>query len=75
MPHVIIKVRPGYTEQEKASLTESIVTSMENNLKCCHDAISVAIDEVSPEAWAEDVYHPVIRPQMDNLYKKPGYSL
>lgn len=75
MPHIMIKIRTGYTEQEKSSLAEAIVATTEDQLKCNRDAISVAIAEIVPEAWAEDVYRPEIYPVMDKLHKKPGYSL
>ena len=34
----------------------------------------VAIEEVRPSDWLEKVYRPDIEPQMDKLYKKPGYG-
>jgi 4-oxalocrotonate tautomerase len=36
--------------------------------------ISVAIEEIEPEDWVEQVYKPDIQRNWDNLYKKPGYD-
>ena len=38
-------------------------------------SVSVAIEEVSPGDWKEQVYEPYIRAKEHNLYKKPGYSM
>jgi len=35
---------------------------------------SVAIEEVRPEDWAEEVYKPDIERNPDKIYKKPGYD-
>ena len=37
-------------------------------------AISVAIEEVKPEDWADKVYKPDIVNGAGKLYKKPGYN-
>jgi 4-oxalocrotonate tautomerase len=41
---------------------------------CGEQSVSVAIEEVKPEDWAEQVYRPDILGQPDRLYKKPGYN-
>jgi 4-oxalocrotonate tautomerase len=37
-------------------------------------ALSVAIQDVTPERWVEDVYKPDILGKADEVYKKPGYD-
>jgi 4-oxalocrotonate tautomerase len=39
------------------------------------DAVSVAIEEVTPGDWTEKVYKPDILNSPGKLYKKPGYNL
>ena len=39
------------------------------------ESVSVAIEEVKPEDWAEKVYKPDIVKNPEKLYKKPGYDL
>jgi 4-oxalocrotonate tautomerase len=36
--------------------------------------VSIAIEDVSPEDWAEKVYRPDILEKQNTLYKKPGYN-
>ena len=36
-------------------------------------AVSVAIVEVVENEWMEKVYDTEIRPNLEKLYKKPGY--
>lgn len=36
--------------------------------------ISVAIEEIQPENWTEQVYKPDIQGRWEKLYKKPGYN-
>lgn len=38
-------------------------------------SISVAIEEVESQDWAEKVYEPQIVNNWEKLYKKPGYSM
>ncbi len=39
------------------------------------ESISVALEEVAAEDWAEKVYKPDIVRKPEQLYKKPGYDL
>ena len=75
MPHVIVKLWPGKSEQQKARLAEEILTDVMNVLHYGEESVSVAIEEVKPEDWAEKVYKPDIVNKPEQLYKKPGYDL
>ena len=75
MPHVIVKLWPGKSEQQKAQLTEAIVKDVCKILRYGEDSVSVAIEEVEPGEWKEKVYKPDIMDKQDKLYKKPGYSM
>jgi 4-oxalocrotonate tautomerase len=46
MPHVIVKLRPGKSEQQKVRLTEAIVKDVMNVLNYGEESVSVAIEEV-----------------------------
>ena len=74
MPHVIVKMQPGRTEQQKAQLTEAMTQQVLAIARVGSEAVSVAIEEVSAGDWAEEVYRPDILGQSDRLYKKPGYN-
>jgi 4-oxalocrotonate tautomerase len=74
MPHVIVKLYPGRSEQQKNRLAEEIVKDVVAIAKCEEEAVSVAIEEVRPEDWVEKVYKPHILDNPETLYKKPGYN-
>jgi 4-oxalocrotonate tautomerase len=74
MPHVIVKLYPGRSEQQKIRLAEAIVKDVVATVKCGEESVSVAIEEVKPEDWAEKVYKPDILNTPGKLYKKPGYN-
>jgi 4-oxalocrotonate tautomerase len=75
MPHVIVKLYPGRSEQQKARLTEEIVRSVTSVLGCGENIVSVAFEEVDSGEWAEKVYRPDIVNAPGKLYKKPGYTV
>jgi 4-oxalocrotonate tautomerase len=74
MPHVIVKLYPGRSEQQKKRLAEQIVKDVVATVASGEESVSVAIEEVTPEDWLEKVYRPDIAGSWDNLYKKPGYD-
>ena len=72
MPHVIVKLYPGRSEQQKNRLAEEIVKDIVAIANCEEEAVSVAIEEIRPEDWAEKVYRPDILNSPEKLYKQPG---
>ena len=74
MPHVIVKLWPGKTERQKNRLAEAITKNVMNILQYGEESVSVAMEEVKPQAWVERVYKPDIKRNLDKLYKKPGYD-
>lgn len=74
MPHVIVKLWPGKTEQQKNRLAEAITKNVMNILQYGEESVSVAMEEVKPQDWVERVYKPDIKRNLDKLYKKPGYD-
>ena len=74
MPHVIVKMYPGTSEQQKAQLAEAILKDVMAIAKVGNDAVSVAIEGVTPDNWTEKVYKPDILNSPGKLYKKPGYN-
>ncbi len=74
MPHVIVKLWPGKTEEQKARLSDAITRDVMEILGCGADPVSVSMEEVEPGDWAEQVFRPDIREKWDSLTKKPGYD-
>ena len=74
MPHVIVKLYPGRSEEQKHQLTDEIVKDIVAIAKCLEKSVSVAFEEIEEKEWAEKVYQPDILEKKDTLYKKPGYK-
>ena len=75
MPHVIVKLWPGKSEQQKVRLAEKIVEDVTTVLNYGKESVSVAFEEIDSRDWAEKVYQPDIVRNSDRLYKKPGYTM
>jgi 4-oxalocrotonate tautomerase len=56
MPHIIVKLAPGESGQQKVRLADEIFKDVMNVLNYGEDSVSVAIEEVKPQDWAEKVY-------------------
>ena len=75
MPHVIVKLWPGKSEEQKARLAEEITRAVVEVLGYGEESVSVALEEVEATDWAEKVFKPDIVSKPDQIYKKPGYGL
>ena len=74
MPHVIVKMYPGRSQTQISRLAADITRAVVTHTGCAERSVSVAVEEVAPEKWAEEVYIPEIREKADRLIKKPGYD-
>ena len=75
MPHILVKLWPGKTEQQKNQLAQEITSSVMSVLHYGEESVSVGFEEVKANDWAEKVYQPDIRGKWETLYKKPGYTM
>jgi 4-oxalocrotonate tautomerase len=75
MPHVIVKLWPGKSEVQKKRLADRITKGVMDVFDYGEESVSVAMEEIKPEDWAERVYQPDILSRPERLYKKPGYDL
>lgn len=74
MPHVIVKLWPGKSEKQKARLAEEITRAVTTVPNYGEESVSVAMEEVEPNAWMEKAYKTDILGKPKQIYKKPGYS-
>jgi 4-oxalocrotonate tautomerase len=74
MPHVIVKMYAGRSEQQKNKLAEEITRAVMSSLNHDEDAVSVGIEDIEPKDWTEKVYKADILGKPDTIYKKPGYN-
>jgi 4-oxalocrotonate tautomerase len=72
---VTVKLRTGYSEQQKQQLAEQIAQAVTSTLHCGDELVSIALEEVSPDDWKQQVYQTDILNPPGTLYKKPGYTL
>lgn len=74
MPHVIVKLWPGKSEQKKKQLADALARDVMEILNYGEESVSVSIEEVSSKDWKEKVFDPDIKGKQGTLYKKPGYE-
>ena len=74
MPHVIVKLWPGKSEDQKRRLSDAIVRDVTSILNYGDESVSVAFEEVAARDWKRKVYEPNIVGQWDQLAKQPGYD-
>jgi 4-oxalocrotonate tautomerase len=74
MPHVIVKLWPGKSEKQKAKLANEITKAVMHVLNYGEESVSVALEEIEPGVWMDQVYKPDILGKPNQIYKKPGYT-
>jgi 4-oxalocrotonate tautomerase len=74
VPHVIVKLWPGKSDQQKRRLSEAIVRDVTGIFHYGDEAVSVSFEEVAASEWSERVFTPDILGKWDNLTKEPGYG-
>jgi 4-oxalocrotonate tautomerase len=74
MPHVIVKLYSGKSPEEKKRLAEEVAKAVMTTLDYAADLVSVGVEDVAPQDWAEEVYKPDILGKPETIYKKPGYN-
>lgn len=67
MPHVIVKLWPGKSEQQKNRLAEAITKDIVDILHYGEESVSVAMEEVKSQDWVEKVYKPEIKGNLDKF--------
>ncbi len=55
MPHVIVKLWSGKSEQQKTRLADAITKDVTDILHYGEESVSVATEEVKSQDWAEKV--------------------
>jgi len=74
MPHVIVKLWAGKSEQQKKRLAEAITKDVMDILHYGEESVSVTMEKVKSQDWVEKGYKPDIQNKSAKLYKKPGYD-
>ena len=74
MPHIIVKLYHGRSEDQKRLLAIEIAKDVVTIAICDEKSVSVSFEEIAKEDWAQKVYRPDILNKKENLYKEPGYN-
>lgn len=53
MPHAIVRLWPGKSEQQKTELTKRIANDVLTILNYGEEFVSVSIEEIKPDEWKE----------------------
>jgi len=72
MPHVLVMLWRGKSEQQRERLAEAITKNAVEILHYGDESVSIAREEIRPQDWLEEVYKPEVKNKWDALYKKPG---
>jgi 4-oxalocrotonate tautomerase len=75
MPHVIVKLWPGKSEQQKTRFTDKIARDVMDVLNYGEESVSVGFKEIKSQDWKEKVFRPDIQDKWEQIYKKPGYEM
>ena len=74
MPHVVVKLWPGKSEQQKQKLAAEITKAVMATLHYGEESVSVAMEEVKAADWTDEVYKPDILAKRGTFYKEPVYE-
>ncbi len=74
MPYINIKGYPKDIETKK-KVVEEINNIFIREWGCPPEAISIAVEEIDPKKWEEDVVEAQIKPNKDNLFVFNGEKL
>jgi len=74
MPHIVVKMHAGRSEEQKQALADELAKALMSSLGSAESSVSVAIEDIPKEDWTDKVYVPDIQLRPDIIYKKPGYN-
>lgn len=74
MPHVIVKLYAGRSDEQKQRIADEITKALMQAAGSSEGSVSVGIEDVEPSAWTTKVYEPDIVAKADTIFKKPGYA-
>ena len=66
MPHVVVKLWPGKSEQQKTRLAQEITDSVMSVLNYGAESVSVGFEEVESQEWARRYTVPISNPSGTN---------
>ena len=71
MPHVVLKLWPGKSEQQKTRLAEAITKDVMDILHYGEESVSVAMEEVKAQDWVEKATNPTSKTSGTSSTRSP----
>jgi 4-oxalocrotonate tautomerase len=75
MPHIIIKMTPGRTQEQKEQMARELTNAIIRTANCKATSVSIAVEEIKRRDWKKKVYIPYIVKKAKYLIQKPGYEM
>jgi len=75
MPHIVVKMYPGRSEEMKSAMVQALLNAASDALKAPQDWFTIGVEEVTPDNWEEQVAKPEIEGKADTLYYRNGVTL
>ena len=76
MPHINIKCYPkNLSEQELQAFADDLTACASERLNTPAKFITIAYTEISADEWKEKVWDKEIKPNVENLLRKPEYDM
>jgi 4-oxalocrotonate tautomerase len=72
MPHVIVKMYPGRSREQKQKLADELAKTVIAVLGSKPESISIGIEDVGSDDWDEKVRKPDIVAKPDTIFKAMG---
>lgn len=72
MPHISVKLYPGRSDEQKQMLADEITKTLMSVLGSKREAISVGIEDIAKDDWAELVEKAEIIAKPETIYKRSG---
>lgn len=72
MPLVIVKMHAGRTPEQKEALVEALAKTMQDTLGVSQKSLTIDVQDVPKEQWAEKVRAVDIEPRKDEILYLDG---
>lgn len=76
MPHIELSFFPReLTAEQQQALATDLCDVVKKHFGSSDQALSVALHPVEKESWKSEMYDTRIKPELEQLAKKPGYEM
>ncbi|SFM98558.1 4-oxalocrotonate tautomerase [Izhakiella capsodis] len=76
MPHIELSFFPrDLNEEQQQALASDLCEAVKKHFGSRDASLSVALHAVEKENWKAQIYDRRIKPELDQLAKKPGYEM